>query len=214
MCLTSCMRAVQPRTKRPKPPHPTREMLVAICVDMLDDRQPEELLANEVLEAAGVTKGALYHHFADFAELVEVALVVRFARYVDDSIAAFEALTSACQSRDDLLGALALVTAEIQSPARREVRLARAHVLAIAGANPRLASTLAAEQGRLTTALAELIATAQQRGWFNSDFDPRAAAVLIQAYTLGRIVDDVADVPVDPAAWERLINRVIERVLA
>lgn len=208
------MRAVQPHAKRPRAPHPTRELLVDICVRMLDELQPEQLVVADVLDAAGVTKGALYHHFADFAELIEAALVVRFGRYVDDSIAALSSLTTACQSRDDLLRALAAVTAETQNPARRDVRLARAHVLAIAGTNPRLAGTLAAEQGRLTQALTDLIATAQDRHWFNSDYDAKAAAVLIQAYTLGRIVDDVSDDPVDPDAWERLVNRIIERVLA
>jgi hypothetical protein len=38
--------------------------------------------------------------------------------------------------------------------------------------------------------------------------------VLIQAYTLGRIVDDIVDEPVDPAAWNDLIMKVISQVLA
>jgi AcrR family transcriptional regulator len=208
------MRAVQPRAKPTKPPHPTKEMLIEVCVGLLESRQPEELLISEVLEAAGVTKGSLYHHFADFSELIENALVVRFARYVDDSVAALGNLAVVCATREDFLGALAVVTAETQNPERRDVRLARAHVLTIAGGNPRLADTLAAEQQRLTLALTELITLAQTRGWFNPDFDPKAAAVLIQAYTLGRIVDDVSNDPVDPAAWEHLINRVIKNVLA
>jgi len=37
--------------------------------------------------------------------------------------------------------------------------------------------------------------------------------VLIQAYTLGRIVDDIVEEPVDPAAWNELIMQVITRVL-
>ena len=208
------MRAVQPRAKVVKPPHPTREMLVGICVEMLADRKPEDLVLSEVLEVAGVTKGALYHHFTDFSELVEAALLVRFSRFVDENVAVLARLAENCQSRDELLRALAVMTSETQDPARRNVRLGRARVLAIAGANPRLAESLAVEQTRLTSALADLMAVAQSRGWFNSDFDPKAAAILVQAYTLGRIVDDVSADPVDPAAWERIINRVIERVLA
>ena len=189
-------------------------MLIGSCVDMLDERQPEDLVLSEVLDVAGVTKGALYHHFADFSELVEAALLVRFSRFVDENVEALHGLAQSCQSREELLRALAVMTSETQDPARRDVRLGRARVLAIAGANPRLAESLAVEQTRLTAALANLMAVAQSRGWFNSDFDPKAGAILVQAYTLGRIVDDVSADPVDPAAWERIINRVIERVLA
>jgi AcrR family transcriptional regulator len=213
MWLNESMRSVQPRAKLAKDPHPTKELLVGICVDMLDHRQPEELMLSEVIEAAGVTKGALYHHFADFSELVESALIVRFGRYVDENVEVLTNLVESCQSRDEVIRALAVMTAETQSPDRRSVRLARAHLLAIAGTNPRLAGKLAAEQSRLTQALADLMAAAQSRGWFNNNFDPKAGAVLVQAYTLGRIVDDVSDDPVDPAEWERLINRVVELVL-
>lgn len=47
-----------------------------------------------------------------------------------------------------------------------------------------------------------------------TDFDPRAEAVLIQANTLGRIVDDITTEQVDPNSWDQLITRLIERVLA
>jgi hypothetical protein len=47
----------------------------------------------------------------------------------------------------------------------------------------------------------------------NNDFSPQAAAVLIQAYTIGKIVDDVTTEPTDPAAWESLIMKIITKVL-
>jgi hypothetical protein len=44
--------------------------------------------------------------------------------------------------------------------------------------------------------------------------DARACAVLIQAYTLGKIVDDVVEEPVDPQAWNDLIMQVTTNVFA
>lgn len=205
---------IRTRAKEPKGEHPTRTMFVELAVAQLENRLPEEITIDDIVTAAGLTKGALYHHFADFAELIEAALVVRFTRFVDDNIATLTAVTNSAGTRSEVLAAMAAVTKETQRPERKAVRFARAHVLTLASRNPRLAETLAAEQLRLTDALTDLIAAAQRRGWFNDEFDPRAAAVLIQAYTLGRIVDDITTEPVDPDEWERLINRLIERVLA
>lgn len=196
----------------PKGEHPTRAMFIDLAVAELEDHLPEEVTIGSILAASGLTKGALYHHFTDFAELIEAALVVRFTRYVDENIAALTAMAESVNSREEVLAAMAAVTAQTQDPGRKSIRFARAHVLTLASRNPRLADSLAAEQLRMTDALADLISVAQQRGWFNTDFDPRAGAVLIQAYTLGRIVDDITTEPVDSAAWEQLIGRLIERV--
>ena len=205
---------IRSKAKEPKGEHPTRTRLIDLAVDALENQLPEEVTVDAIVAVSGLTKGAIYHHFADFGELIEAALVVRFAKFVDDSIAALTAVASSARSRDEVLAGMAAVTAETQRPDRKGVRFARAHVLTLASKNPRFAETLAAEQLRLTDALADLIAATQRRGLFNRDFDPRAAAVLIQAYTLGRIVDDITTEPVDPDEWERLINRLIERVFA
>jgi AcrR family transcriptional regulator len=205
---------IRTKAKEPKGEHPTRVMLIDLAVAQLEDRLPEEVTVDAIVTASGLTKGAVYHHFSDFSELIEIALVVRFARYVDASIAALSAVATSAGSREEVLAGMAVVTAETQRQDRKSIRFARAHVLTLASANQRLAEALDVEQLRLTDALTDLIAGAQQRGWFNGDFDPRAAAVLIQAYTLGRIVDDITTRPVDPVAWERLILRLIERVFA
>jgi len=205
-------RLIRTPAKQPEGEHPTKKMFIDLAVAQLEDRLPEEMTIESILESAGLTKGALYHHFSDFAELIEIALVVRFSQFVDDSIASLSAMANAAESRDEVLAGMAAITAVTQRPDRKHIRFARAHVLTLASGNPRLADKLAVEQLRLTDALSALISTAQQRGWFNSEFDPRAGAVLIQAYTLGRIVDDITTEPVDPDAWERLIMRLIERV--
>jgi hypothetical protein len=69
------------------------------------------------------------------------------------------------------------------------------------------------QQG-LTDLFTEQFTEVQNRGWFNKEFDPRAAAVLIQAYTLGKIVDDVVDNPMDALAWNALIGLIVDRSLS
>jgi hypothetical protein len=52
------------------------------------------------------------------------------------------------------------------------------------------------------------------RGWLSTDLSPKVVAVFIQATTLGRIVDDITDDPVDPEDWVNLVVTVMTRALS
>jgi hypothetical protein len=80
--------------------------------------------------------------------------------------------------------------------------------------NDKFRKALGEVQQGLTDLFTTQITEVQNRGWFNKDFDPRAVAVLIQAYTLGRIVDDVVDSPMDPNSWTDLIGLIVGRALS
>ena len=47
---------------------------------------------------------------------------------------------------------------------------------------------------------------------YAKDFDAHAGAVLVQAYTLGMIVDDFVENQMDPEAWYDLIDKVVDKV--
>jgi hypothetical protein len=47
----------------------------------------------------------------------------------------------------------------------------------------------------------------------NKSFEARTGAVFIQAYTLGRIVDDITTTHMNDADWEKLIGRIAREVL-
>lgn len=194
--------------------HPTKELLIETVVGLLDHKGPDEITSDEVLEVSGISRGSLYHHFEDFPQLMAAAHAARFTVGVDQSIKALTAVLTSATDRRSLLAALHKVTVATQAPERAALRFERARALAMAGHDPRMREMLAAEQTRLTDALTDLIREAQERGWYRREFDPRAAAVLIQAYTLGKVVDDVAEEPMDPQAWNDLIDQVIERVFA
>jgi hypothetical protein len=80
--------------------------------------------------------------------------------------------------------------------------------------NEKFRKALGEVQQGLTDLFTEQFIEVQNRGWFNKDFDPRAAAVLIQAYTLGKIVDDVVDNQMDPVIWNALIGLIVDKTLA
>jgi AcrR family transcriptional regulator len=191
--------------------HPTRERLIEVAVELLGTKGPGEINVDEVLSISGISKGSLYHHFTDLADLVDEALAYRFAHYVDLSIASILPIVAEAKSREEIFKGIALITEATQSPDFRPNRIERVQTVGRAARNPHLQELLNAEQRRLNGALADLIREGQIRGWFSREFDAMSAAVLIQAYTLGRALDDITEPHLDPHKWTSLIHRLVEK---
>ena len=192
--------------------HPTKDRLIQVTVNLLDKKLPHEISVDEILQESGISKGSLYHHFEDLNELLEAALVFRYARWVDGSIAMLIDLVASAKSRKELSDGLKKVTRVTQNPIYAHTRYERARAIALAENSPRLRQALSIEQKRLTDALTDLIEEARNKGLYSTNFDAHAGAVLVQAYTLGRIVDDFGDDHMDEDAWYQLIDLVVDRI--
>jgi hypothetical protein len=57
--------------------------------------------------------------------------------------------------------------------------------------------------------MASSISIAQKKGWVTNNLDSRAIALFLQAYSLGRAVDDVAGKPVDNKSWQQVVEVII-----
>jgi AcrR family transcriptional regulator len=152
----------------PKTTHPTKSSLIECAADLLDKYRFDEITVEMVLDRSNISKGSLYHHFEDIYHLLEAAMIVRYARYVDTNIAALQSLLSAAKTGEDFYLGL--------------------------------------------SKLVQLIKDAQARKLCNTEIDSHALAVLMQAWTLGKIVDDLSENPVDNDAYLALVNRVIREV--
>ena len=194
--------------------HPTRERLLLTTVELMDSENPEKVGVEMVLEKSGISKGSLYHHFEDFPALIEAALVYRFHHVVDTSIALITNTVASATSREEFFADMQKITAITHSREMTAIRFERARALGHAGTSDRFKEALGIEQQRLTYAFADLVREAQNQGWITPDIDPMATAVFIQAYTIGKIIDEVTPEPADEQAWLNLINRMIERTFA
>jgi AcrR family transcriptional regulator len=190
--------------------HPTRERLIETTVAMLDDRDVDQLNVNEVLEISGISKGSMYHHFEDFDDLINVALVRRFSRGVDADLQDLTDIVTRTRTAKQLFAALDHLNEQVQTPKRADFRAERARMLSRAHQHPELREALGAEQARLTSAFADLIREGQARGWIAADIDPIAFGTFIQAFTLGQLINDVAPESMDYREWHRLIHRVVQ----
>jgi len=191
--------------------HPTRERLLLTTVELMDTENPEKVGVEMVLEKSGISKGSLYHHFEDFPSLIEAALVYRFHRVVDSSIALIANTVATATTREEFFADMEKVTAITHSREMTAIRFERARALGHAGTSERFREALGVEQQRLTLAFADLVREAQNQGWVTTDIDPMATAVFIQAYTIGKLIDEVTAEPVAEQEWLKLIHRMVER---
>jgi AcrR family transcriptional regulator len=189
--------------------HPTKSLLVETAVKILDTKKPHEVSVDEILETSGISKGSLYHHFTDLSELMEVAQVARYADWVDRSIALIVEIVSKAKSKEDIYQGVQKMTALTQSSNFKNFRFERARTIGNSDGNERFQKALAVEQERLTSGLADVIREVIEKGFFSKDLDPAVVAVFIQAYTLGKIVDDVVAEPVSSKNWDKFVDHVV-----
>jgi AcrR family transcriptional regulator len=193
----------------PQTIHPTKSRLIETTAELLETKFPQEIAVDEILDKSGISKGSLYHHFEDLGELLEAAQVQRYARWVDRSIGLIVPILSAAKTREDIIEGLKKVTAYTQSRDYQQARFARARALANTELSDRFREQLGAEQARLTSALADLVSEAKNKGLYRSDIDSRVVAVFIQSYTLGKIVDDIVPNPVNQEKWDEFIVNML-----
>ncbi|MFM2237837.1 MAG: hypothetical protein RL389_184 [Actinomycetota bacterium] len=195
--------------------HPTKEKLIETMISLMEENALASILVDDVLRESNISKGSLYHHFENFDDLVEAALIARFAAGVDSSIYLVSEAVNGAKSSEELLEKIVLVTSATQGRTRSKFRLERARVIGLSVNSSKLLESLEREQERLTTAMADIVREGQEKGWVSKTFDAKTIAVFLQAYTLGRVIDDVAgkDQQIDSNDWNDVVNTAVKALL-
>lgn len=189
--------------------HPTALKLVSAVATMLEGANPYEILVDDVLKESGISRGSLYHHFGDFDGLIHTTLLMRFSANVEADGAAMRKLADSATSQEDYWNRIRQLSAATQIPSRASIRAERARLIGMASVGGDFALRLAAVQDRLTQVMAEAIEHAQSKGWVKPSLSPRALALFLQAYSLGRAIDDISGTHVPNSEWLELIDTVL-----
>lgn len=192
--------------------HPTKEELIRTVVKLLDHFTLDEITSEKVLEISNISRGSLYHHFEDFAELLELAQVRRFTHFVNYSIEALTTVFAEVTSRQELVERSLELSRQFQAPELINNRIERLTAISKVMHNPRMAAALGAEQERLTEKIADFYQGVLDNGLGNPLLQPRTAAVLFQAYALGRSVDDFTVNRMDQENWLYAVSMIIEKI--
>lgn len=192
---------------------PTKRRLLDAVKRLLEKYPPAEITTTMVLEEANVARNTLYLHFDNHAALIESALLSIFLDGVRAHADMFEQLLKRARSKGDFLRHAAELVRISQDQNRRAFRIARCRLVAHAEKNARFSKILGLEQTKINERFAKLFVEMHSRGWLNPGITPGAAAILIQAITLGRIVDDVASKKLDEEAWNDAYLSIVRKVI-
>lgn len=190
--------------------HPTKRLLVETVSTLLESKRPSEILADEVLERSGVSKGSMYHHFEDLQELVETAQIFRYSKWIDGSIDFLASYVATARTKKELREALLKLTVVTQADERKDARAERAQALAACFNNPRMAKQMGDETQRLTDSIADVTEEVKNKGLFRPDVHAQALATFIQAYTLGKLVNDYNPTAVREDDWNQFIMNIVD----
>ena len=193
--------------------HPTKVHLTEAAATLIDELGSQGFTVEQLLEKSNISKGSLYHHFEDFHDVIMQAQVLRFARYVEDDITALTNVLLASTSREDMFGRLDLISRATHDPARSGRRADRIEILAGARHSEKMKNALGPTQARLTGAIADLVREMKAKEFVSENLDPGSVAVFIQAYSLGLIVNDVSNEPIDLEEWHAMISRMTRGLL-
>jgi AcrR family transcriptional regulator len=194
-------------------PSAARDKLIEAVSALLRDHHPSELTTSMILKAANVARNTLYLHFEDLSNLLEIVLLKKFSQSVEANIRAARQVVENTTSKTDFLTNLSLLVAQTQSSQKRTTRFARCRLVAYSESNPRLAKLFSAEQERLNLEFQKVFEILERRGWVRDHVDPRAAGVLVQALTLGKVIDDVSDQSMPDAQWNDMFLSIVMKTL-
>ena len=193
--------------------HPTKALLLDTAVELIDEFGPQGFTVETLLDKSSISKGSLYHHFEDFGDLIDQAQIKRFSRYIDQDIEVLSREFLASTSREDLRRRIRSIVLGAHGPQRASARADRAVIVGSSLHSEKFMRSLAVEQQRLTDAIADVLRELQERGHAEKVVAPRVAATFVQAYSLGRILDDVADSPIGSEAWADVVMLALEGII-
>lgn len=206
--------AIGPRIRRKETrvPHPAAVRLLDTVIEMLDTVPIDELTMVAVLQRSGVSQGSLYHHFEDFPDLVEQAVVRRFEAGLNDSLTTLAGLLECADGAEFRMRFEELIR-RFHAQERRPYRMTRLNVLGSLEGRPRLAERIGRAEQRANDEQTGYFVEFQRRGWMRGDLDAEAMSTFVAAAFLGRTVDDIVERPVDPQDWIDLAVVALRAVL-
>lgn len=194
------------------PPHPIAQTLINVTIELLEDTPIENISLAAVLKKSGVSNGSLYHHFEDLQELLEIAIVERFTKGLNESLIAIAALLE-ITDRNEFRRRVEEIILLFHEQNRRPFRMTRLDTLGAVSSRPRLAERIGRAQYLSTMKQGQYLAEFQRRGWFRQDLDMDAVSTFMTATFLGRVVDDIASEQIDPESWNKVALTAFRAIL-
>lgn len=190
--------------------HPTKQKLIANFLQMGADHDLTTITLESLLDATGISKGSFYYHFDDFDDLIAQANAQIFSAGINRSIESMNAMLADSTSTEDFKFRIRELILDTLTPEGVRQRVIRARIISASMKFPKLHQYIFLEQRRLTDEIAEMFTQAKGQGLVKECIDTKVAAVFIQAYTFGKVVDDMSETPLNSDDWADWIMSILD----
>ncbi len=180
---------------------PVIASILKVARDIIENSGEQSLKIADVRERTGVTIGSIYHYFGSREGLIAAVYAQTYSEFALTNIAELDELLDTAKSSEEFLLGIERVVRSTTSRESNAIKRKRIAVLAAAQHRSELMTLIEQQQDAISDGLTAWIKEAQIRGWARKDIDPRSLAVFVQAFTLGRVVDDFGSDPISDNAW-------------
>lgn len=190
--------------------HPTAQKLVDTVIEMLKTTSYNNIKSENVLMRSGISRGPLYHHFADFDDLIETAQIQIYRGFLQQITSQ---LVKVIESATDLETAKSEMHAFIKNRSSHFSQSAlrqRVGIIHSAASQPKLREKLHDIQEGITQEWMKAYQICLDKGWADPEMDSRSVSILMQSSFIGRILDGMSNIHLDPNDWIKILIKLFD----
>jgi AcrR family transcriptional regulator len=188
----------------------TVDRALKVVGDILDEGGESSLRLADVSQRSGVSVGSLYHHFGSREGLISAARERQFLESLPAQIRDEVDYMVAASTPAEFVERFDEVLRQSDSPERAAGRRRRLEMLGAAASRPGSLDGIVALQTSYLDLFEGLARTLEERGWLHAGVDVRAVALFLHSTSMGRVLLEVDEQPVELEEWHRVVRMVID----
>lgn len=187
----------------------TRTRILEAAMLAISENGEGAIRVQKIAESVGVREPSVYHFFRNREALVEAAHVERYRRSHLEMVRPFQAGAALADNAEDFQRIVKKILGLVYAPERENLRSIRMSVLGAAQASPMIAEAIREINFEISSRLAEVFLTAQEKNWIRKEVDPLAAAYWINGQILGRVMAEMDKERVDLDKWNHISETAV-----
>jgi AcrR family transcriptional regulator len=191
----------------------TRTRILEAAMLAISENGEGAIRVQKIAESVGVREPSVYHFFKNREELVEAAHIERYRRSHLEMVRPFQAGAALADNAEDFRRIVKKILSLVYSAEREDIRSTRMSVLGAAQTSPKIAEAIRQINFEVSSKVAEVFATAQEKNWIRKEVDPLAAAYWINGQILGRVMAEMDKERVDLDKWNQISETAVSYFL-
>ena len=187
----------------------TRTRLLEAAMSAIADNGEGTLRVQKIAESVGVREPSVYHFFKNREELVEAAHIERYRRSHLEMVQPFQAGAALADNSEDFRRIVKKILSLVYAAEREHIRSTRMSVLGAAQTSPMIADAIRQINFEVSSKIADVLTTAQEKNWIRKEVDPLAAAYWINGQILGRVMAEMDKDQVDLDKWNQISETAV-----